>query len=333
MSMPVVLVGLGRMGAYLARGLLADPLWSLQGIVDPRPDLDAEVERVTGQQIPVFTGITQAALSTGARAAVVAAPTVHHPQLVAEALGAGLHVFCEKPLSFDPAESDTLADVADKARLTLQIGFFRRFAAPWVGARDAIRADQIGPPVYLRSSTWDQDLPDLRFAAPKVSGGLMIDNGVHEFDVIPWLCGSPVARVTARHAPDPDGVLAAVGDHTCSVVMLELVNGVVATVDLSRNARYTDDMRTEILGTRGAVFVECSPAGRLTIGTAAGRADVTSAGSVDGFTAAVSEELAAFHALCRGERLDYPDGHDSATAIRVAIAASTAALEGGWVEL
>ena len=45
---------------------------------------------------------------------LIATPTPTHPDLVTAALGAGLHVLCEKPLSMDPNQSEELGDVVEE---------------------------------------------------------------------------------------------------------------------------------------------------------------------------------------------------------------------------
>ena len=58
----------------------------------------------------------------------------------------------------------------------------------------------------------------------------------------------------------------AAGDLDNLVAVLELDGGAVATVDLSRNARFGDDVRTEVLGSGGAVLVDALPTGRARAG-------------------------------------------------------------------
>ena len=89
-----------------------------------------------------------------------------------------------------------------------------------------------------------------RFATRASAGVLAIDCGVHEYDLAEWFTGQRVVRVRAHAAPIVDRSLAEVGDVDNLVAVLELDGGAIATVDLSRNCRYGDDVRTELLGLR-----------------------------------------------------------------------------------
>ncbi len=236
----------------------------------------------------------------GVEACLLATPTPLHPAQVRAALAAGLHVLCEKPLSLDPTESVDIDHAATRAGLILQLGFWRRFAPPWRAAKDALERDRIGLPLYLRLAQWDADPPPASFCDPMVSGGLAIDCGVHEYDLAEWLSGCRVVRVRAYAAPIVDASLAAVGDVDNLVAVLELEGGAVATVDLSRNCRFGDDVRTEILGSQGALLIDLLPAGRVRLGTSEGMIDLDGVDADDVTAAGVANQADAFAAAIRG---------------------------------
>jgi predicted dehydrogenase len=223
-----------------------------------------------------------------------------HPAQVRAALAAGLHVLCEKPLSLDPTESLDIGHAATRTGLVLQLGFWRRFAPPWRAAKDALERDRIGVPLYLRLAQWDADPPPASFCDPLVSGGLAIDCGVHEYDLAEWFSGRRVVRVRAYAAPIVDESLAAVGDVDNLVAVLELEGGALATVDLSRNCRFGDDVRTEILGSLGALLIDLLPAGRVRLGTADGMIDLEGVDVDDVTASGVANQADAFAAAIRG---------------------------------
>jgi predicted dehydrogenase len=250
-------------------------------------------------------------------AVLIATPTSMHPQHVRNALEAGLHVLCEKPLSLDPGVSLELGDAAAAAGRVLQVGFWRRYAPPWRAAKQALDDGRIGSPLYLRFSQWDADPPPASFCDPAVSGGLAIDCGVHEYDLAEFFCGCRVTRVRAFAPPIVDESLAAVGDVDNLVAVLELDGGMVCTVDLSRNCRYGDDVRSEVLGAAGAVLIDLLPAGRVRLGNAHGMTDLDlgdDANTMDVMTAGVAAQAAAFAAAIRGTGPAGPGAEASARA-------------------
>ena len=328
----LAVIGVGRMGSFHVRQLATMPSIEIVAVADAfQPSIDA-LRDVIGDAIG-FADAGAAFAHPGVEACLLATPTPTHPDLVRAALAAGLHVLCEKPLSLDPAESVALGTLARDAGKVLQIGFWRRFSPPWKRARDAIVDGRIGQPLMVRLSQWDADPPPLSFCDPAVSGGLAVDCGVHEFDLAEWLTGCAVERVRAWSLPPVDGGVSATGDIDNLVAVLELAGGALATVDLSRNCRYGDDVRTEILGERGAILVDLLPTGRARIGDATGMTVLDGSLADDATVAGVVNQAAAFAAAVRGADVDAPGAPASARATLIAHAVRRAAETGAAVEI
>ena len=67
---------------------------------------------------------------------------------------------------------------------------------PWQSKRST--QGVIGTPVMFRSTSRDPKRTSLEFARRENSGGLIMDMGVHDFDLARWLMGSEVVRVYSR---------------------------------------------------------------------------------------------------------------------------------------
>ena len=172
----------------------------------------------------------------------------------------------------------------------------------------------IGTPLYMRFSQWDADPPPATFCDPAVSGGLAIDCGVHEYDLAEWFSGRRVVRVRAHAAPIVDQSLAEVGDVDNLVAVLEMDGGSLATVDLSRNCRYGDDVRSEILGSQGALLIDLLPRGRVRLGSVDGMVDLGNVDVDDVTAAGVANQAVAFAAAIRGTGPLGPGAVESARA-------------------
>jgi predicted dehydrogenase len=242
---------------------------------------------------------------------------------------------CEKPLSLDVDETRAIGRLARDAERILQLGFWRRFAPTWVAAKRLIDEGAIGRPVWARSSQWDAVVGSLHFCDPAVTGGLLIDLGVHDFDLIEWLTGERITVVETRVLRTVDPTLTGIGDMDNAHVTIELSGGVTGLVDLSRNAAYGDDVRTEILGEHGAVFVDTLPQGMTVVGTDAGLRDALPAPIEDAFLIGVAAELRAFAEAIRGERDadTLPGAEASARALSVARAALSSIGQGTAIVL
>jgi myo-inositol 2-dehydrogenase / D-chiro-inositol 1-dehydrogenase len=269
----------------------------------------------------------------GLEACIVVTPTPTHPEVVEAALEAGLHVLCEKPLALDVASGDRLGSLAEQHGRVLQIGFWRRFAAPWRAAKACVEQGAIGTPLLLRLAQWDADPPPPAFCDPAVSGGLAVDCGVHEYDLAEWLTGRRIRRVSAWALPIVDEAVGQSGDVDNLVAVLELDGGGVAIVDLSRNARFGDDVRTELLGSEGVLLIDSLPVGRARIGTTAGLEVLAGSEADDVMAAGLAGQARAFAAAACGAAGEIPTTDSSSRATRVGQAVIEAARTGRAVEL
>lgn len=322
--MQVALLGLGRMGRVHAQALAEHvPELDVVAVAEPNDELRNGAGRYFGGDVVVYESSTEALEHPGIEGCVIVTPTHTHPEVCREAIERGLHVLCEKPLSLDVGETEAVGRLAEAAGAILQIGFWRRFAPTWVEAKRLIDAGVIGRPVWVRSSQWDAQVGSLYLCDPATTGGLMVDLGVHDFDLVEWLTGERIQTVETRvlRLVDPD--LAGVGDLDNAHVTIGLSGEVGGLVDLTRNAAYGDDVRTEILGEHGAIFVDTLPRGTTVVGDEAGLRDALPAPVEDTFLIGIAAEQRAFARAIRGE-LDpatLPGAEASARALAAARAA------------
>lgn len=311
----VAIIGVGRMGRIHARILNQIDEIDVVAIADSR--LEAVEPLARELNASPYSSIESILRENSVDAVLIATPTPTHPSMVRMALDAGLHVLCEKPLSLDPSEGMELGEIADRSGLVLQIGFWRRFSPPWRAAKEALDSGAIGDPVMIRLSQWDANPPPPAFCDPAVSGGLAIDCGVHEFDLAEWFTGSTVTSVIGRNLRLVDAAVGASGDVDNLVAMLALADGVTATVDLSRNSRYGDDARTEILGSEGALLIDLMPSGQTRVATAGGIHILEDSKTDDATEDGLANQARAFVSRVRGEGIDVPTATASMRAVAI----------------
>src|SRR5437660_850254 len=253
----IAVIGLGRMGRFYAQTLARrGPRVELYAVADPDPRARAAVQsklglgRVYDSPEPLLTLKEIDAL-------VVATPTSTHAQVLLAAAQAGQlkAIFSEKPLALSLADTQTVIDAVERAGILLQVGFMRRFDPGYRHAYEAINAGKIGRPVTYKGVGRDPTCPPLDYANPAHSGGLVVDMGIHDFDLARWLMASEIEKVSAEGTLLACDQLAEFGDIDNAVINLRFANGAIGNVDLSRNARYGYDVRTEVLGTDGVLIV------------------------------------------------------------------------------
>ena len=113
----------------------------------------------------------------------------------------------------------------------------------------------------------------------------------------------------------------------------DLAGGVTATVDLSRNSRYGDDVRTEILGSQGALLIDLLPTGQTRIATSVGTEILEGSTTADATAAGVANQARAFASRIRGEAFDVPGAEASTRAVTVAKAVQRSARTGVSVDV
>jgi predicted dehydrogenase/threonine dehydrogenase-like Zn-dependent dehydrogenase len=147
-----------------------------------------------------------------------------HAALTLQALQAGKHVWCEKPLALDERELRSLARALSSAQCILTVGFNRRFAPMVQRLRETLVPDE---PLRMTYRINAGPLPPKHWLNdPLLGGGRLIGEGCHFFDLLTCLAGSLPQRVCAE-GPGVQGT-SAEEDFT---VTIAFANGSVGTID------------------------------------------------------------------------------------------------------
>jgi len=187
-------------------------------------------------------------------AVVICSSTDTHAQMIEEAAATGKHIFCEKPIDFDLARIDRALAAVEGAGVKLQIGFNRRFDPSFRRVRELVAAGKIGQPHILHIISRDPAPPPIEYV--KVSGGIFLDMTIHDFDMARYLIGNEVEEVYAAGGVMVDQEIGRAGDIDTTVITLRFENGVIGTIDNSRQAIYGYDQRVEVFGTGGCVSAD-----------------------------------------------------------------------------
>ena len=248
------LIGVGRLGRVYARdlaGRIAET--RLVAVADPVGTLAQEV--AAEFDVPRHYTDPQALIDDAAvEAIVIVSPTDTHRQLVIAAAQRGKPTFCEKPPALSLDEIAAMKEAIAKSGIFFQMGFMRRFDSGYAAAKKQIEGGRIGTPLVFKSTSRDPFRPSLEYANPKSSGGMLIDMGIHDFDLARWFMGD-VKTVATIGATIAYPELMTVGDIDNAVASLTFTSGKIGVVDLSRSGIYGYDIATEILGLEGTLKI------------------------------------------------------------------------------
>jgi myo-inositol 2-dehydrogenase/D-chiro-inositol 1-dehydrogenase len=249
--MNIAVIGAGRIGKIHAQNI-ANRIQGAQlaGVAD----VNAAAARALATQLhaSVVTADYRDLLKSSAVDAVaICSATNTHAQIIEEAAMAEKHIFCEKPVDLDLGRVEQALQVLDKAGVKFQVGFNRRFDPSFAKLRELVASGAIGTPHILRITSRDPAPPPLSYV--KVSGGIFLDMTIHDFDMTRFMSGSEVEEVYAIADALVDPEIGRAGDVDTCIITMRLRNGMLATIDNSRQAVYGYDQRVEVFGSGGMV--------------------------------------------------------------------------------
>jgi inositol 2-dehydrogenase len=189
------------------------------------------------------------------RAVLIATPDKFHAQGVMQAAKAGKDILCEKPVALTLADAYAALDAVNKAGVRLQIGFMRRYDPAHATAMKRIEAGEIGTPLIFKSVGRDKDEPPLAAYQSGLNGMIFYNSTIHDFDLARWLMRDEVAEVHSYTTVAIRPEVARYGDVVAGSVNLQYQNGGIGNIESYVQAVYAYDVRTEILGSKGAIFV------------------------------------------------------------------------------
>ena len=201
-------------------------------------------------------------------AVLICSSTDTHAQISVEAIKAGKHVFCEKPVDHDVKKILTVKKALQGGGVKYQVGFNRRFDHNFEAVKKAIDAGRIGHLDVLKICSRDPAAPSADYI--KVSGGIFLDMTIHDFDMVRYLSSDEVESVYAVGGVTVDKAIGEAGDIDTAVVTMKLKGGALAVIDNCRRAAYGYDQRAEAFGSLGQIAVANDAASTAVISDANG---------------------------------------------------------------
>lgn len=321
----VAILGAGMMGTVHARVYKNEGSVERISIVEPVEERAEALSRMTGARVRKFEEVLE---DESVDIVDVCTPTFSHKRLVLEALAAGKHVFCEKPVALSTEDARAMRDAAAASGKKFMVGHVVRFFQEYSDVLAMAASGGIGELVMARlyrGGSFPAHGIDNWFADIDRSGGVFVDLSIHDFDFLRVLFG-PVESVEARSVMLSSRVKKNSFDH--AVAILKFASGALAHVEGSwaEPAGMPVGFGTsyEFVGTKGMLTNSYERTTTVRLQTASGGKPKYSQENPQ-FVNPYAKEIGAFiEAIDRDGEVPV-DGEQALQSLRVALAANLSA--------
>lgn len=203
------------------------------------------------------------ALLENVDAVSVCSANIAHASATIQALDAGKHVLCEKPMATTLEECEAMVEAAQRNHRVLMLGHNQLFSPAHVKARELILDGAIGKPLMFRTTfahsgpeIWTGTANTWFFDKKRAVLGVLADLGIHKTDLIQFLLGEDIVRVKAMirtlDKKYPDGSPVTVDDN--AMCLYETESGVMGNLHVSWTLyNGKEDNSTRVCGTKGVL--------------------------------------------------------------------------------
>lgn len=249
-------IGLGWFGEVHADNLAEMPDIELAALCTRRPERLNEIGDRLGVQRR-YTDYRELLADPDVDVVSITTHINDHRDIAIDALRSGKHILLEKPMAPTLADCEQIVEVARQAEGFFMVGHICRFDSRVTIAKQAIEEGRIGQIISMHA----------RRNLSKAIGQTVLDDisalmgdGIHDADLMLWFSQANVSTVYAQEVHPgqnkyPDG--------GWSIARLD--NGAVAVVEsvwhLPESTPYAIDARLEVIGTEGALYINCGEAG------------------------------------------------------------------------
>jgi len=203
----------------------------------------------------IFTDYREMLGDSALDAVIIASPDQLHCQMVIDALNAGKHILCEKPLALTREDCEAMIKAVEKSDRKFMVGQICRYTPGFKQAKEIIESGAIGELTFVESEyahdysriyaegTWRSD--------PARNG--VIGGGCHAVDLLRWIAGDPeevmaygTHKTFANVTPYDD----------THVAIMKFPNNVIGKVFVSVSCKRNYTMRSVFYGTKGTIIAD-----------------------------------------------------------------------------
>lgn len=270
----LAIIGTGGMANWHAQRFLSIPGVRLTAVCDID---EVRARAFAGRHAPeamVFTDAASLLRRSGVDAVSIVAPDALHAPLALQALAAGKHVLCEKPLATNHKDAKRMVAAAKRAGVINMVNFSYRNAPAIQKAAQLVKSGKLGDIVHLEASyrqswlvskswgDWKTSPGWLwRLSTAHGSHGVLGDIGVHILDFASFPAG-PIKSVQARLKTFSSLKGQRLGSYTLdandsALIQVEFASGALGVIHTTRWATGHDNsLALAIHGTKGALRID-----------------------------------------------------------------------------
>ena len=168
----------------------------------PTAVCDPDVERLEAARqdfpgIETYASLDEMLAQSDANLATIITPHDTHAELALKCIAAGRHVVCEKPMALSTEECDAMIAAAEKKGVMLSVYHNRHWDGGILKALEVVTSGLIGHVVRIEAFAGGYSKPgDWWRSSKSVSGGILLDWGVHLLEYSFQILTAPIAEVT-----------------------------------------------------------------------------------------------------------------------------------------
>jgi len=245
----------------------ANPASKVAALADPvKERVDAIAAKYNAK---AYTDYKEMLKDPNVDAIVVAGPNTLHAAQSIEALTAGKHVLCEKPMATTRADAKAMIETSKKTGKYLMIGLNQRLMPPHVRAKEILQTGKLGKVLAFRTAFkhpgpegWAiEGAKSWFFKKGQASMGVTGDLGVHKADLLRWLLGQEFTEVggfiSTLDKKDQDGNLIDIDDN--AYLTFKMAGGVIGSMILSWTNYGAEENYTVLYCEKGVLSLGVDP--------------------------------------------------------------------------
>ena len=313
----MALLGAGRIGSIHGGNVAKNGHARIAALYDPvqvnadRLAGELGCEQMTPQQIFARDDI---------HAVLICSTADTHADLIEQAVAAGKHVFCEKPIDLSLQRARQCVQRVSQSNCKIMVAFNRRFDPDFQALQQQVEAGGVGAVELVSIISKDPAPPSVEYI--KASGGLFRDMTIHDFDMARFLLAEEMISVSAQAACQVDAAIGEAGDVDTAVITMTSASGKLVQISNSRRASFGYDQRIEVHGSDGMLVAQNVNENTVVAYNQSGvRSAKTLSSFRERYAAAYRAELDGFVRCLMGEAVTLPGLDDGLRALMLAEAA------------